>query len=224
MQLSSYSSQGKRSRQEDRFGCIVNDTGVLLAVADGVGGGPEGDVAATAAINSVTGLPITTPAKQMVQYAHTAVLNPNRRACTLTLVKFLWSKNPVVTFAHAGDSRFWVVRNGEVHQVSTDHSPAGIMYANEMLPESEFDAGEGNRTLLSCCGSNLTLANITIQSGVWKTQPGDLLVLTSDGLHTPQFRKKLRSPRALTMRPEDFVKEAIDEGSTDNCTIILYRV
>ncbi len=183
------SRRGGRAKNEDRMGYCHNQVSGLFVLADGMGGHPEGEVAAQMALQSLSAQyqkqaqpTIERPAvflpaaamvahEQLVRYAtDKAMLDVPRT----TLVALLL-QDGLATWLHCGDSRLYVVRQGALLLRTRDHS-----FVEHQTPSSARLDPVGRNILFSCLGSPtepvFDLSEPLVLHG------GDRLLLCSDGL------------------------------------------
>lgn len=187
------SRQGGRKNNEDRMGYIYTRDSVVLMLADGMGGHPEGEVAARLAMETVTGLfqkmaqtrldntadfleqAMMAAHRQILQYAAEHAL-PDTPRTTLVLAVI---QSGQVRWAHCGDSRFYLIRRQQLLTRTQDHSftergrhPYGITSAGPAEP---------NRNVLFTCLGSPTRPVFSVTEPLVLLQ-GDTLMLCSDGL------------------------------------------
>lgn len=195
LQIFQESHIGTRRRNEDRVGHWSTAGAVLMAVADGMGGHPDGDRAAQSVLQTLSELFLrqATPElplpggflERAFREAHSRLLaesaesheDENPRTTLVACV----AQNGVLWWAHSGDSRLYLVRGGELVLRTRDHSFAEL---NEALhqggdPDEEVPAN----ILFSCLGS--TGRPLIDRGGPWSLAPGDRVLLCSDGLWGP---------------------------------------
>jgi serine/threonine protein phosphatase PrpC len=186
------SRKGGRERNEDRMGyCYTRDAG-LFALADGMGGHPEGDVAAQLALQTLAALfqreakpRLNDPVKflhdacmashhQLIRYATDKALMDTPRT---TVVACLLQGNGAY-WAHCGDSRLYLVRGDKLLARTRDHSYSELQEAmSSVVPMTE----RFNRNVLfTCLGS--PGKPVIDTAGPMLMQPGDRALLCSDGL------------------------------------------
>ena len=186
------SRRGGREKNEDRMGyCYTRDTG-LFALADGMGGHPEGDMAAQVALQTLAAIfqreakpSLADPLKflhdavlaghhQLLHYATSRSLVDTPRttivACILQGAAAYW--------AHCGDSRLYMVRGDKLVARTRDHSYTELQTTmSQVVPIGE----KLNRNVLfTCLGS--PGKPLIDTAGPLRLQPGDRLLLCSDGL------------------------------------------
>jgi serine/threonine protein phosphatase PrpC len=184
--------KGAREKNEDRMGYSYTRDSGLFALADGMGGHPEGEVASQLALQAMSALfqrqakptlvdpteflqtAICSGHQQLLRYSARRGLSDSPRttvvACVLQGDSAYW--------AHCGDSRLYLVRDGELLARTRDHSYSEWQHSlNSLIPTN----GPFNRNLLfTCLGSP---GKPIIDSSVpFVLQAGDRLLLCSDGL------------------------------------------
>ena len=194
MQFSVYqvSRKGGREKNEDRMGYSYTRDAGLFALADGMGGHPEGEVASQVALQTMSALfqrdckptladpldflqrSILAGHQQLLRYAtHRGLLDTPRTtvvACLLQGDQAYW--------AHCGDSRLYLVRGGKLIARTRDHSYSELQQAlQSVVPMRD----QPNRNLLfTCLGS--PGKPLIDTAGPFSMQGGDRLLLCSDGL------------------------------------------
>lgn len=185
------SELGKRNNQEDAFFYkeLPDSNGIFAAVADGMGGHAAGEVASQAAIQVLQNS--TKPHLQdRFEEAQTTVSiigrsDPSKHGLGCTLTAMVLSGS-TLSWVHIGDSRLTLIRNGHAIWLTVDQSIAGTMFKIGELSESEYDQGEGHPGLTAYIGMTVdrgTTFLSNVESGSIKALPGDVFVLSSDGVH-----------------------------------------
>lgn len=205
--------RGLRSYQEDAVGHDLGANVSVFAVADGLGGHPNGDLASRAAVDSVLlttqaeGPATEVLARSTVAKAEVSVL-ASGGSTTLALLMLAGTS---VVVAHVGDSRVYRLRYGILEQLTQDHR-------------------EYRHVLNRCLGATSPDCSFEPDVRVLDAEPGDVWLLATDGvadtLGHAQIRAVLRELPAHDARwaAEELVRRALDEGSTDNCTTLVVRV
>ena len=180
---------GGRAMNEDRMGyCYTRESG-LFVLADGMGGHPEGEVAAQIALDTISALyqkeakpAIGNPAEFLpvaVLAAHHRIIRHASQKGMLdtprtTLVAAV-VQGASATWVHCGDSRLYLVRDGQLLLRTRDHSFVEQERAGLKHTESV------NRNVLFTCLGSPTRPTLEI-GGPFALQQGDKLMLCSDGL------------------------------------------
>jgi serine/threonine protein phosphatase PrpC len=222
---------GGRGKNEDRMGyCYTRESG-LFVLADGMGGHPEGEVASQLALETVSALYqrqakpiIQDPAEflgralmaahqQILRYATTKGMLDTPRT---TLVAAIL-QGTEATWVHCGDSRLYVVRDGQLLMRTRDHSYLEQQNAGVI----KFDHVNRN-ILFTCLGSPI---KPVFDKASVPLMLGDKLLLCSDGLwgtlSDAQIVHKLASKSVSQAVPE-LVEGALRAGGErcDNVTVL----
>jgi PPM family protein phosphatase len=234
-----------RDHNEDYLGHVQPGTpaqaqshGWLFAVADGVGGQELGEVASRTAVekllgnfrDSAGGESHTPLLRRLVQAANHEVYEAGRSASpggvsmATTIVACALRYDRAVV-AHVGDSRCYLVRDGEAITLTSDHTVVNEQ-ARLRLISSKEAAESGNRHLLTrSLGADLF---VSVDVSDYAVAAGDVLVLCSDGLHNAVSGADMAmalGPRVdLNLAAEKLVALANDRDGGDNITVQLIRV
>jgi len=201
----------------------------LYAVCDGMGGANAGEVASGMAAETLaaeiakgTSLPKAAAAANAAVYRR-AHDNVEQTGMGTTLTAFVL-EGDTARFAHIGDSRAYLLRDGELRQVTDDHSLVGEMMRDGRLTEEEA-AVHPHRSILSRALGTEAQARIDEYSE--DLLPGDVLLLCSDGLSGPVPADAIRvaltraDPQAAAER---LILEARKQGGPDNITAVVVRL
>jgi serine/threonine protein phosphatase PrpC len=229
------SRRGGREKNEDRMGyCYTRDAG-LFALADGMGGHPQGEVAAQLALQCIAAMfqrdakpKLKDPLRflnegvlaahhQLLRYATDKSLIDTPRT---TLVACVLQGNAAY-WAHCGDSRLYLVRGGKLVARTRDHSYSELQQAlSQVVPMGE----RFNRNVLfTCLGS--PGKPVVDTAGPLVMQSGDRLLLCSDGLwgtvSDHEIADQLARHDVAEAVPE-LVEQALRRGGVkgDNVTVL----
>lgn len=239
MQFSIYqeSRRGARKSNQDRIAYSYSRDALLMLVADGMGGHLHGEVAAELAMQSITaafkrkakpGLPdpraflhqaIIAAHHAIVEHAAQAKLaEVPRTTCVACVVQ-----EGAACWAHAGDSRLYHIRNGTVLAQTKDHSLVQQLIDRGRIREEAVAAHPERNRIFNCLGSErpprVDLSELT------RLDPGDTLILCSDGLWGP-LSSKIISAAMLKDGIMQAVPELLDEAERraghecDNLSVI----
>ncbi|MFZ3323328.1 MAG: protein phosphatase 2C domain-containing protein [Usitatibacter sp.] len=184
---------GDREGNEDRVGYTYSRDVLLMVLADGMGGHLGGEVAAEIAVAEITRRfqqearnKLKKPFDFLVsaiQSAHRAIVShaveQNLLECPRTTIVACIVQNGSAYWAHAGDSRLYVLRRGEVVAHTQDHSRVQMMIdSGEITPEAAARHPERNK-IFSCLGG---VVPPQIASGrELALETGDTILLSTDG-------------------------------------------
>jgi len=234
----------KRARNEDTYASWQSDDpaelarrGVLLVLADGMGGARSGDVASRIAaetvVRSYREAKSSDPLADLgaaVAAANQAIFAENTRQDELpgmaTTVTAAVVRGADIFVAHVGDSRAYLARAGKLEQLTEDHSLVARLVAEGQLTsdEARFDP---RRNLLTRSVGLAATVPIDARRVQWKLEPGDTLLLCSDGLHGLVADRDLVPILAraeLKKVATELIDIANDAGGSDNITVIVARV
>ncbi|QPF74658.1 serine/threonine-protein phosphatase [Roseateles sp. DAIF2] len=229
------SRRGGREKNEDRMGyCYTRDAG-LFALADGMGGHPEGEVAAQIALQTLAAMfqrdakpTLADPARfladgvlvahqTLLQYGADRGLSDTPRTTVVVCVL----QNGMAHWAHCGDSRLYLVRAGNLIARTRDHSYSELQ---EALGRSQPGAERFNRNVLFTCLGSPGKPMVDV-SGPLALTSGDRLLLCSDGLWgtvgEPDIIRHL-GERPITDSVPELVEQALRNGGPrcDNVTAL----
>ncbi|MBI4893470.1 MAG: serine/threonine-protein phosphatase [Acidobacteria bacterium] len=203
----------------------------LYAVADGMGGAQAGEVASRMAVAALKeSLQEATvrdleALKEAVQHANRAILeassDPSLKGMGTTLTCLLESSEGWLV-AHVGDSRAWRVRGGRLEQLSFDQTWVNEIGRPLGLSEEALKQHPMRHVLTMAMGVGSALR---MQVERVDFAEGDLILLSSDGLHGPVSEEKLLEillrPITLDERAHYLIEAAREAGGPDNITVVL---
>ena len=208
----------------------------LLAVADGVGGNAAGEVASAATITTIAPLDAEDPGSDLVGALADAVATANLRLQELiisdpsiegmgtTLTALLWSEG-YAALCHIGDSRAYLLRDGQLIQITRDHTLVQSLVDEGKIAEDDV-ATHPYRSLLLRALDGRTIAETDLTP--LETYLGDRYLLCSDGLSgvvsEQTLYQMLASVRDLDEVTLRLVELAIEGGGPDNITCIVADV
>lgn len=188
------SRPGKRPNNEDRLAHCYSRDALLMVIADGMGGHYYGEIAAQIAVQCITEAfqreanpkihdPFSFLNRTMLN-AHSAILDftdahklddSPRTTCVACLIQ-----DSIAYWAHAGDSRLYVIRGGRVLTHTRDHSRVQMLIDQGVISESQAAFHPDRNKVYSCLGGNqdpeIELSRKT------PLEAGDVVALCTDGL------------------------------------------
>jgi serine/threonine protein phosphatase PrpC len=230
-----------REANEDFLGHVlpasaaqVQSQGWLFALADGVGGHDDGEVASRIAIETLLagfrkvpkGVVHASLLPRLIQDANTAVYDAGhgRSRMGSTLVACALRFDSAV-ISHVGDSRCYLFRNGAGGPLTRDHTMAAEQFHLGLLSGTDASEGDTRHILTRSLGSELFVAADTITVNI---TPGDILLLCSDGLHgyvpDASILRLLAAHADLSQAAAALVAAANDAGGHDNISVQLIRI
>src|ERR1700677_246170 len=208
----------------------------LLAAADGMGGHAAGEVPSSVTIASMAELDSEPPGGDMLSELSEAVAaantrlqemiiaNPAGEGMGTTLTALFWSDGHAAV-CHIGDSRGYLLREGELYQITHDHT-----LVQSLVDEGRISADDVSthpqRSLLLRALDGRSIAEPDLS--VHEAQPGDRYLLCSDGLSGVVSDETLRDTLASIAEPEAVTRQLIElallGGGPDNITCIVADV
>ena len=217
-----------RGRNEDSL--LIDPIASLFAIADGMGGHAAGDVASQTAIAAFANSFIETRnAIVAMQAANRALIEramnePDKTGMGTTLTAFTIHRN-MLSGAHVGDSRLYLLRSGTLTQITRDHTVSQDMIESNALTKREAMQHPLSAMLTRSLGSRLHVDADLLDE---QLEPDDLLLLCSDGLTSMVADDELCA--ILDQRKElghiavELVDAANVRGGLDNISVGLVRV
>ncbi len=176
-----------RSGNEDALAPTTDGTGegpVVIAVADGMGGHVAGEVASRLAIDAaMVGEPGEVGALGRVRNANRAVAgamddDPDLAGMGTTLTIGVFGAGGELRIGHVGDSRAYLLRNGELSQLTEDHTLVARLVADGHITEAQARTHPRRHLVMQSIG----MRNIEVDEVVVQLEPGDRVLLCTDGL------------------------------------------
>ncbi|MEO7444256.1 MAG: protein phosphatase 2C domain-containing protein [Ferruginibacter sp.] len=231
----------KRSNNEDSFVAeTIPGTGMqLAAVIDGVGGYEGGEIAADITCkcflthqgelkeNIIPQLKqIIAEANQKIFEARKADPSKSQMACVLTAA-VTDADNNKFYYAHVGDTRLYLLRDGSLVKISHDHSPIGFLEETGRLTEAAAMKHPRRNEINKALGfqGDIDIQGDFIEASESPFLPGDMLLLCSDGLtdmiESSTILEILLQDTSLDQKTKTLVDAANAAGGEDNITLVL---
>ncbi len=207
----------------------------LLAVADGMGGHAAGDVASAVAIATLAPLDDDEPPADLLSALDHAIRQANDQLRLMmeadseldgmgtTLTALLWSGGRV-GLAHIGDSRAYLLRDGELAQITDDHTLVQHLVNEGQLDEADIPTHPQRSVILRVLNGRLEdVADLSVRD----VRAGDRFLLCSDGLSGVVSKQTLRETLDIADPQEAvdaLVELALRGGAPDNVTCIVCDV
>jgi len=207
---------------------------LLLAVADGLGGEAGGKWAADMAVASLDDFKpesqvVETHFEELMQAAKQRIMEAVKKEPDLegmgTTMTAAFVRNGITYWAHVGDSRLYLFRGHEIHQITEDDTMAGFLLSEGQITKDEARIHPGSKFLFQCIGG---CGEFEVHIGHFEVHEGDILVLSTDGLHDEVSEEKivsiLGSGIDIKQEAEALVCAALDAGGKDNIALVLAEV
>jgi protein phosphatase len=246
VQFGQASDFGKvRTNNEDAMGSFIpasrqqaRSHGFLFVVADGVGGMDLGELASATAVSVLAdefgkaqpGSMLISLLPRLIQRANAAVhdctLNPQYRGQKIatTIVACAMRYDQAVV-SHVGDSRCYLVRNGQARQITQDHTWVNEQRKMGLISTEEITSSDSRHILIRSVGPEMFVSPDTTAVTL---QPGDVFVLSTDGLHDelrePDIASIASQKKDAMQIAKELVARAVEIDGGDNTTAQVIRV
>jgi PPM family protein phosphatase len=210
--------------------------GLLVIVADGMGGHQAGEVASQTAVETI-GKEYTEGKGSPGECLSEAFLAAHRRIYKMaqsdaglsgmgTTCTALAIVGAEAWAAHVGDSRLYLLRNGSIYQLSEDHTQCMEMVRRGLMTLAEAHQNEDRNILTYAMGTRTDL-NAVVWDEPMSVRPGDYYLLCSDGMHDlvsePEILQVVRGT-AAEAACHKLVTMAKERGGYDNITVAVVSV
>lgn len=211
---------------------LIARRGVLLVVADGVGGSFAGEIASQTAVDVIGRVYYEHPGDDLetalVQGFHeanreiysAAEKNPDLTGMGTTCSALVLRGGAAIS-AHVGDSRLYLVRNGDIYLMTADDSVVGSLVKHGLITREEARRHPDKNVIVSALGGNPEVA-VSIWKEPLPVRIDDRLVVCSDGLSDLVEDNEIKEA-VLSSTPLEACKELIalakERGGYDNITV-----
>ncbi len=220
-----------RDRNEDSY--LIRPEAGIWAVADGMGGHEAGDLASQTVIAALQSIELPTSAAALLSHCEDRVASANDRIKEISrdrggvtigaTLAVLLAFEGYYACVWSGDSRIYVVRAGEILQLSRDHTEVQELLASGAITAKEAKTWTGNNVITRAIGV-YDEPELEITSG--PLQPGDSFVICSDGLthHVEDSEILYCVTTNMSQQACDhLIALALERGGADNVTVIVAR-
>jgi len=207
----------------------------LFVVADGMGGAQAGEVASELAVRQFErgvpdgqdpGAALVALIQEANARIHEQARSDSQHAGMGTTTTAAYLTGETVVVAHVGDSRCYLLRDGDLIRLTRDHSLVGELVARGKLTEEQAESHPQRSVITRALGPEAT---VEVDVDAFPARDGDVFLLCSDGLtsmvHEPQLKSLLADrSRPLEQTGRTLIAAANDAGGRDNITVILFRI
>ena len=226
----------RRTNNQDYANQYKNKAGKsMIFLADGMGGHRAGNIASEMAVTDLGAAWVATEISTINEVREWFAENLEKEnqqihrigqdeehkgmGTTLEAVAII---DDQVLFAHVGDSRIGLVRNGEYHQMTSDHSLVNALLKAGQITEEEAAHHPQRNIITQSIGQKDELQP---DFGMVTVEAGDFIVINSDGLTNmisgDEIRDILVSDLSVEEKAKTLVRFANNAGGLDNITVVL---
>ena len=219
-----------RRNNEDSLIVIEPET---FVVADGMGGASAGEVASSMLVEAVKNFLSTAPAPWDETTLINAIARANRDIWNLsrqnedyrgmgTTATILYLDGTKAYFAHVGDSRLYLLRDGVLEQITEDHSYVESLVRRGELTEEEARVHPMKNVLTQAVGA---MPELQIDAARFTAQLDDVFLLCTDGLTNMVDDATIAHILQNEANPADaLIDAALDAGGKDNVSVIVVGI
>jgi serine/threonine protein phosphatase PrpC len=236
-----------RTNNEDSFRIVEPLS--LFILSDGMGGEAHGEIASAMAVETISEY-LAEPkqdsgetlhgeatdnfslnTKRLKSAVHLANLkiyqsaqkNPEQRGMGATLT-VVWLEDAKLSIAHVGDSRAYLLRSGNLQQLTNDHSLVAEQVRRGLITPQQAEESEMQSVLLRALGAH---PDVEVDVDEVAVVPNDVLLLCSDGLTRmvtePEIAGTLQAETNPASAAQKLIELANGNGGLDNVTVIVAR-
>jgi protein phosphatase len=221
----------RRRHNEDAYVCEPP----LFAVADGIGGAQAGELASRLAATALReadadGADPRRHVDQLIQEANRRVYERQTSDASAsgmgTTITVALLHDDMVWIGHVGDSRAYLIRNGELEQLTEDHSLVAELVRSGKLSPEEAETHPQRSVVTRALGTD---PNVDVDTFEVEGRAGDLYMLCSDGLTTMVDDGTIlaeigRNREDLKSATKALVRAANRGGGEDNITVVFFEL
>ena len=220
----------KRRHNEDAY--VLEPP--LFAIADGMGGARAGEVASSLAAAALQSGKVDGNGEErvtaLIQAANRSVYERSSQDAEVagmgTTMTVALVEDSTVTLGHVGDSRAYVLRDGELEQLTNDHSLVAELVRGGKLSAEEAEHHPQRSVITRALGTD---PDVDVDTFTVEAEDGDVFVLCSDGLTDMVGDDEIgevlaRSRENLKEAAEELVRRANKAGGQDNITVVAFEM
>jgi protein phosphatase len=206
----------------------------IFAVADGMGGAQAGEVASRLAAESFEAIErgsespeayLRAIAKTANARIHRLAESDSTRSGMGTTLTAALVEDEEVGIAHVGDSRAYLLRDGELKLLTSDHSLVEELRRQGRLTDEQAEDHPQRSIITRALGPE---RDVEVDTMTYRARPGDVYLLCSDGLTTMIKEDRIASilgeSQTLDEAVDRLVAEANEAGGRDNITVVAFRL
>ena len=241
MEVGFKTDRGRR-RTNNEDACFVMKRDRVFIVADGVGGNNSGEIASRTCVNEIARYVETYPltgqesADELRSYFEDCLRDVNFKVLEMSQ-RFEWNKGMATTVVIAyiqkdtlyimnvGDSRGYILHDGELTQITEDHTYVNTLLKAGLITADEAEHHENKNMITRAVGADYTIEGDFFQVGI---RPGDIILICTDGLYGEVDReeliRQLEKDSTMTEICSELVDAANRNGGNDNITMVVLKI
>ncbi len=232
---------GNRASNQDRLTAIESDDGVLLVLADGMGGLEQGEIAAQAVVDVASELYLNSPRPvpdtgrllcDIIHRSHDKLIEDlsvdQEHSSFGTTAVLCLIQHGEAHWAHVGDSRLYLFRGGRTIYRTRDHSYVESLYQQGLIDDEERSRHPRRNQITQCIGCTRYRPEVALATPI-ALQEKDVLLLCSDGLWDPVRESELADLLGCASTLEESMELMADRAensaypNADNISVVALR-
>ena len=228
---------GGRKVNQDRLAYSYSKDVLMMVIADGMGGHARGEIAADVAVSTMTNRfqqEARTTLRRPKEFLESAIHSAHRAIvsfadqhemleCPRTTIVACIVQNGKACWAHSGDSRLYLIRNGKLAVSTVDHSRVQQLIESGVITVAQAAVHPDRNKIYNCLGG--VLPPLVTHSEDWPLKIGDTILLSTDGfwgpLNSDVIAAKLKDQSLLDGVPALMrAAEAKAGAESDNLSVI----
>ena len=223
-----------RNNNEDSLLVGEGRDETLFVVADGIGGFEAGEVASSITIHVLKDIAPLGSLEDAIREANRRILAAAKSderlsgmGTTVVALRFGGTESePAAEISHVGDSRAYLLRDGELKPITEDHSLVAELVRSGDLTRDEASEHPQKNLITRALGAEV---EVEVDTTVLPIRSGDRFILCSDGLsdmipETRMLDLLTFSPEGPEKAAQTLVSAALEAGGTDNVTVVVVDV
>jgi len=220
-----------RSRNEDSY--LTRPEAGIWAVADGMGGHEDGDLASRTVIEALETIQATASADELLSQCENRIFDANSHLKEIsrqrggiiigTTVAVLLAFDGYFACMWSGDSRIYIIREGKISQISRDHTEVQDLLISGVITPEQAETWSGSNAITRAIGV-VDLPELEVTSGALNA--GDVFVMCTDGLtQHVEDDEILRCVSTSMSQPacDRLIQLTLERGAVDNVTVVVTR-
>ena len=220
-----------RLRNEDSY--LTRPEAGIWAVADGMGGHEDGDLASRTVIEALKSIQAPTSADELLSLCENFIFEANSHLKELgrqrgdiiigTTVTVLLAFDGYYACVWSGDSRIYLIRDGKISQISRDHTEVQDLLMNGAITPEQAETWSGSNAITRAIGV-FDIPELEVTSG--SLNAGDVFVMCTDGLTQHVEDDEILQCVSANMSQQAcdrLIALTLERGAVDNVTVVVAR-
>ena len=229
-------------RQNNEDVCFILLADKVYVIADGVGGGNAGEIASRTAVSQIASYIVDHPIEEtgdkyrIASYFQNCLERVNGHIFEMankytanhgmaTTIVVVYAEREKAYIANVGDSRAYLFRDGQLTQLTEDHTYVNTLVKAGLLTEEEAKVDERKNVITKAMGAEPEVEPDFFQVDI---MPGDIILMCTDGLYDEVSEEEIvqviQKQRSMSDTCSELVQRANENGGRDNITVITLRV